>query len=458
MKNFFPFILFSVLIFVACRKNEIIDYNPNLKLQFSTDSILFDTVFTDKGSTSRSLKVFNYNKNSIIISDIKLLGGSQSAFKININGVATDNLTNIKVQGNDSIYVFVKAFIDPTNSDSPFLVEDQLTFSLNGRTDTIPLIAYGQNAVYLKDAYFTQNTSLSKNKPYLFVNDAVVGANTTLNIEAGSRLYFHKNAKLYVAGSLQANGTLQDSITISSDRMERIYSDEAGQWGGVHLLRTSFDNQINYTTLKNAIVGIRVDSLSNNSNPKLLLTNSIIKNHEVAGVLGYTASITGINNLMYNCGQFLVIGLYGGDYRFYQNTLANYNYNFPRRSPSVYFSDNLEDQSASSKALQAIFVNNIIYGSLIREVDFNQIGTNPYTVNFEDNLIRSDVQTLGNSNIYNQDPLFLDSRKEIYQLPNNSPAMGKGQDLSGNSYFNIYLMKDLVGKARTFPSTLGCYQ
>lgn len=458
MKNFFLFILFSALVFAACRKNEIIDYNPNLKLQFSTDSILFDTVFTDKGSTSRSLKVFNYNKNSIIISDIKLLGGSQSAFKININGIATDDLTNIKVQGNDSIYVFVKAFIDPTNNDSPFLVEDQLTFSLNGKTDTIPLIAYGQNAVYLKDAYFTQNTSLSKNKPYIFVNDAVVGTNATLSVDAGSRLYFHKSAKLYVAGSLQANGTLEDSITISSDRLERIYSDEAGQWGGVHLLRTSFDNQINYTTLKNAIVGIRVDSLSNNSNPKLLLTNSIIKNHEVAGVLGYTASITGINNLIFNCGQFLVIGLYGGDYRFYQNTLADYNYNFPRKSPSVYFSDNLEDNSTLSKSFNATFINNIIYGSLSRELDFNKIGTNAFSIDFENNLIRTDVQTLGNSNIYNQDPLFLDSRKEIYQLPNNSPAVGKGQDLSGNAYFNMYLRKDLVGKTRTFPSTLGCYQ
>lgn len=458
MKNFFLFILFSALIFAACRKNEIIDYSPNLKLQFSTDSILFDTVFTDKGSTSRSLKVFNYNKNSIIISDIKLLGGNQSAFKININGIPTANLTNIKVQGNDSIYVFVKAFIDPTNNDSPFLVEDKLAFSLNGKTDTIPLIAYGQNAVYLKDAYFTQNTMLSKNKPYIFVNDAVVGANATLNVEAGSRLYFHKNAKLYVAGSLQANGTLQDSITISSDRMERIYSDEAGQWGGVHLLRTSFDNQINYTTLKNAIVGIRVDSLSNNTNPKLLITNSIIKNHEVAGLLGYTASITGINNLMFNCGQFLVIGLYGGDYRFYQNTLADYNYNFPRKSPSVYFSDNLEDNSTKSKVLNSIFINNIIYGSLSRELDFNKIGSNAYNIDFENNLIRSDVQTLGNSNIYNQDPLFLDSRKEIYQLPNNSPAMAKGQDLSGNLYFNNYLRKDLTGKNRTFPSTLGCYQ
>lgn len=458
MKYFFLFLLFSVLIITACRKSEIIDNNPKIKLQFSTDSILFDTVFTDKGSTSRSLKVFNYNQNSIIISDIKLSGGSQSAFKININGTATDDLTNIKLSGNDSIYVFVKAFIDPTNNDSPFLVEDQLTFSLNGKIDTIPLIAYGQNAVYLKDADFTQNTILSKNKPYIFINDAVVGANSTLSVEAGSRLYFHKNAKLYVAGSLQANGTLQDSITFSSDRMERIYSDEAGQWGGIHLLRTSFDNQINYTTLKNAIVGIRVDSLSYNANPKLLLTNCIIKNHEVAGVLGYTASVTGINNLIYNCGQFLVIGLYGGDYRFYQNTLADYNYNFPRKSPAVYFSDNLEDSSTQSKALNSIFINNIIYGSLGRELDFNKIGTNPYTIDFENNLIRSDVQTLGNSNIYNQDPLFLDSRKENYQLPNNSPAVAKGQDLSGNSYFNSYLSKDLIGKTRAFPSTLGCYQ
>ena len=459
MRNLiFLFIFLSAFIF-ACRKDEIIDTNPSAKLEFSTDSLLFDTVFTNSGSTNRVLKVFNHNKNSVILSSINLKGGNSSTFKININGVSSSTLSNIKIRGKDSIYVFVKAFINPDNKNSPFLVEDELDFTLNGKSEKIPLIAYGQNAVYFKDAYFTINKTLTKDKPYLFFGDAVIGNLSTITIEHGARLYFHKGAKLYIAGSLKANGTLTDSITFSSDRLERIYDDEPGQWQGLHFLRTSFDNLINYATVKNALVGIRVDSLSINTNPKLLLANSIIKNHEVAGVLGYTATITGLNNLMYNCGQFLLIGLYGGDYKFYQNTFANFNYSFPRKSPSIYFSDNLEDKSNLNKALNATFTNNIIYGSLNRELEANQIGSSQFLLNFQNNLIKTDqMSSWGPSNFFNIDPLFINSRKEEYKLEKTSSAVVKGQNLTLNIYYSNYLIKDLSGKTRIFPSTLGCFE
>jgi hypothetical protein len=459
MRNLILALSLIFIAFIACRKEELIDSDPNTKLQFSTDSILFDTVFTSVGTTNRVLKIFNYNKNSVVVSDIKLAGGDASFFKININGIASSKLSNLKIRGNDSIYVFIKAFINPNNSNAPFIVEDELSFTVNGNIEKIPVIAYGQNAVYLKSAVIRNNTTFTKDKPYIIFGYALVDQNVTLNINAGAKLYFHKKAQLFVSGSLKANGTLTDSITFTSDRQERIYDDEPGQWSGIHLLRQSFDNRINYATIKNALVAIRVDSLSNNTNPKLLLTNSIIKNHQVAGVLGYTASITGINNLMFNCGQFLVIGLYGGDYNFYQNTLANFNFNFPRKSPSVYLSDNLNDNTALTKGLTSIFTNNIIYGSLIRELEFNKKGVGVFVTNFTNNLIRTDQQAqLGATNIYNQDPLFLDAKREDFKLVSNSPVIGKGANLSGNFYFSTFLSKDIKGVSRVFPSTLGCLE
>jgi hypothetical protein len=458
MKNFILVFSFLILVISACRKDEIIDDNPNIQLQFSTDSILFDTIFTNSGSTSRVLKIFNYNKNSIIISDIHLKGGSASAFKININGVASSAISNLKIRGNDSAYVFIKAFIDPNNINSPFIVEDEISITMNGNLEKIPLQAYGQNAIYLNGATINTNTTFTKDKPYIIYNYAIVNQNVTLQINPGAKLFFHKGATLFVSGSLKASGTFADSITFSSDRLERIYDDEPGQWNGIHILRPSFDNQINYAAIKNALVGIRVDSLSNNANPKLLLSNSIVKNHEVAGLLGYTASVTGLNNLFYNCGQFLVIGLYGGNYAFYQNTLANYNFNFPRKTPSVFFSDNLNDNTAVTKGLSTLFINNIIYGSLTRELEFDKKGTGLFVTDFQNNLIRTDIQTLGTSNTYNQDPLFINTRKENYKLPTNSVAVGKGKDLTSNSYFNSYLSKDLEQNNRVFPSVLGCYE
>ena len=450
-------LILSFMIF-SCRKDDKIDNSPDLKLQFSTDSLLFDTVFTSSGTTNRVLKIFNYNKNSVVISNLKLAGGSNSSFKININGVAADALQNIKIKGNDSIYVFVKAFINPNSASSPFLVEDELQITLNGNQQKIPIAAYGQNAVYLNKALININTTFLKGKPYIIYDYAIVNSNVVLKVNPGARIYFHKNAKLFISGTLNASGTLQDSITFTSDRTERIYDDEPGQWEGLHFLRSSINNKINYTVIKNALAGIRVDSLSNNTNPKLLLTNSVIKNHQVAGVLGYTASITAINNLIFNCGQYLVVGIYGGDYNFYQNTLANYNFNFPRKTPSVYFSDNLNGDGTKVYSLKTQFFNNIIYGSLQKELDFDKKGNLGFVTDFQNNDIKTDKQDLGTSNIYNEDPLFLNARRENFKIPSNSAINGKGKDLSSHIYFNSFLNKDLTGKTRIFPSSLGCYE
>lgn len=458
MKKYIFFTFVISIIFFACRKEEKINYSPSVSLQFSTDSLLFDTVFTSAGTTMRTLKVFNYNNESVVISDIKLAGGDNSVFKVNINGQATTSLKNVKIRANDSIYVFVKAYINPNSSSSPFLVEDEIQFSLNGNQQKIPLAAFGQNAVYLHKTLINTNTIFTKGKPYIVYDYAIIDENVTLNVQPGAKIYFHKDAKLFVSGTLQANGTLTDSITFCSDRLERIYDDEPGQWEGIHILRPSVNNQLNYCTVKNALAGIRVDSLSNNTNPKLLLTNSIIKNHEVVGLLGYTANITAINNLFYNCGQYLLAGLYGGEYNFYQNTLANYNFNFPRKTPSVYFSDNLSGDASKVKAFSAIFSNNIIYGSLTRELDFDKKGTGIFVQDFQNNLIKTDLTNLSNTNIYNTDPLFINNRKENYQLFSNSPVHQKGKDLSGNPYFSTFLNKDILQQNRTFPSTLGCYE
>lgn len=450
--------LFITSVFFACRKDEVIDHGANTKLQFSTDSLLFDTVFTSSGTTDRTLKIFNYNKNSVVISNISLLGGASSAFKININGIAANSLNNIKIRGNDSIYVFVKAFINPTNADQPFLVEDQIQINLNGNQETIPLVAYGQNAIYLNKETINTNTTFTKGKPYIIYGNATVSKNVTLTLAAGARLYFHKDASLIVNGSLLANGTLADSITFASDRQERIYDDEPGQWDGVHFSASSTNNSLNYCTVKNALVGLTVDSLSSNANPKLLLTNCIVKNHQVAGLLGYHASVTAINNLMYNCGQYLVAGFYGGNYNFYQNTLANYNFNFPRKTPSVYFTDYLNSDVSKTADLKTQFFNNIIYGSLTRELDFDKKGSLAFVQDFQNNSIKTDLQNLGASNSYTIDPLFSNTRKENYQLVSNSPAHDSGKDLSANAYFSTYLNKDLLQKIRVFPSSLGCYE
>ncbi|TAF43907.1 MAG: hypothetical protein EAZ64_08050 [Sphingobacteriales bacterium] len=457
MKNITTILLISMAIITSCKRDEGISINPEIKLNFSTDSILFDTVFTTIGSTARSIKVFNVSKVNIEISNIRLVGGVNSPFKININGLSQSSVNNIRVDAKDSIYVFIKAVINPTLATTPFLVQDTLEFLTNGNLQKIPLVAYGQNAVYFNAKTINEDFTFKKGIPYLIYKHLKIAQNAKVNIAPGAKLYFHSNAQMMVYGTLQANGSIKDSITFCSDRTERIYRDEPGQWKGVYIGQTSKNNNFNYCTIKNSIVGVQVDSLSTNTNPKLIVTNCIIKNHTLAGIMAYNTQIVAINNLLFNCGKYLVLGLYGGSYLFYHNTLDNSNASFGRQTPSVFFSDNTEDGSLRFNNFELQCINNIIWGNADNEFLVNNKGTKPFISSIKSNLLKA-TKNYGESNILNTDPFFLDAKKDNYLLTGNSPALNIGTDLSLSPYFNTFIKVDLKNIPRTFPSDVGCYE
>ena len=103
------FTAIAILFLFSCKKDSFIT-SPNARLNV-TDSIKFDTVFTTTGSVTRSFKNFNDNNQKLLISKIRLMGGSNSPFKLNINGIAESEANNIEIDANDSIYVFVSVTI-----------------------------------------------------------------------------------------------------------------------------------------------------------------------------------------------------------------------------------------------------------------------------------------------------------------------------------------------------------
>ncbi|NEU10241.1 DUF5123 domain-containing protein [Flavihumibacter sp. R14] len=452
-------VLFLLLI-SACRKEEVITTDSSAKLQFSADTILFDTVFTSVGSTTRRLRVYNRNENAVRISEISLAGAGSSAFRININGQPVDKASRLELAGGDSLSIFIQVSINPGSAALPFIVADSILFSTNGNRQAVKLRAYGQNAHFLNEEVIRGNVTWDRQLPYVVYNSALVSKGAKLTIEKGARVYFHKGSKLLVAGTLDAQGDVNDSISFSGDRLEQIYSDEPGQWGGIHFLRESRNNIMQYSRIKNAVVGMRVDSLSNNADPKLILSSSIIKNMEVAGLLLYNAEVSGFNNLIYNCGQFLVYGAFGGRYNFKQNTFAGLNFSFPRQTPALYFSDHYSPGGeVQTAALQISLVNNIIWGSNDDELALDRKGNGTFSLVLQNNFIKSKDSSFGiNGNILNVDPLFVDPRKGNFRLKVASPALNKGLDLRQDIHFIPYLGLDLEKNMRIFPSELGCYE
>lgn len=448
--------LVMVILCSSCRKDEQITNDPNARLSFSNESILFDTIFTSIGSSVKRIKILNNNNKALNISEIKLAGGNSSAFSINLNGQNSYNKTNLIIKGNDSINVFVRVTINPDARNQPFLVQDSIILTTNGNKQTIKLLAYGQNAIFINNSNITTNTYWTNNLPYIINGSVNIKNGSTLTIKPGAKIYFHKDAVMNVEGDLNALGTFEEPIEFCSDRLETIYSNEPGQWKGIYL-KAMGSGIIKNAVIKNASVGITSDSLSSTSNPKLILSNNIIKNMQVAAYMGYHSELVAFNNLIYNCGNYLIYAVGGGNYNLKQNTFAGFNPNFPRKTAALFFSDYLSAKAFNK--MQLDLTNNIIWGTLNNELDIEKKSTAITQSNFINNLIKTTSTSYNtNGNIINIDPLFASSLAENFMIFDASPAVKKGVNLTGDVYFNQYLNKDLQNKPRIFPSSLGCYE
>ncbi|WP_256010845.1 hypothetical protein [Desertivirga xinjiangensis] len=453
MRSLFFSIFIIVLSCLGCRKEDDYYVDPRNPLEFSEDSISFDTVFTTTGSTYRRVKVFNRSNKKIKISEIKLMGGESSSYQININGQASSLLTDFELRGRDSINMFIKVTINPNAENQPFIVTDSVQFITEGNIQQLHLRAFGQNAHFVKDLVIDENTVWDNSLPYVVYNFVKVNEGKTLIIPKGSRIYFHKGGKLEVAGTLRIEGEADDSVTIASDRLERLpYAEEKGQWDGIRFLESSRDNFINHATIKNALIGLQTGTSSATSSVNLFIANSIVKNMEIAGITGYKSSITAFNNLFANCGRYLIYCPNGGNFNFKQNTFVNLS---SRTTPSLYFSDILSESTTGP--LQVTLINNIIWGALQDELIVEKKG-NDFSQTIRSNLIKSTDRNIASfGNIVNENPSFVANSITYYLMP-GSTAENKGEDLSSDPNFLLWLSSDKNNKTRIFPSELGCYE
>lgn len=438
-----------LLLFAACKKQERITTDPSAKLDFSANSISFDTVFTSKVSTIRRVKVYNRQKNALEISEIKLAGGKNSPFSAIVNGNDARLINNLKIDGQDSLNIIIQVFAPSTIQKQAFLLQDSLLFRVNGNKQVITLNAYAQNAIFVTENSINSNTNWTNDLPYIIEGLVNISDGITLTIVPGAKIYFRKDAGLQVNGKLLACGTKENPINFCSDRLEQIYSEEPGQWKGLSI-GESGQATLSYTRIKNALVGITAASCKNNMPAKVLLTHSLIKNMSVSAFVGYQSSLAAFNNLFYNCGSSLISISGGGNYQLKQNTLANLTYKQARQNPA--FIVNKSDDS-----LKLVLTNNIIWGNLTNEISIKQKDASKIDIGY--NLLKTTAKDFFNtSNIFNIDPEFIDSNNGYYALNNNSVAHQKGIDLSADPYFNLYLKKDFNDKLRFFPSSLGCYE
>ncbi len=436
------FIPFFCLLCYCTPEEEMITSSENAKLTFSEDTVSFDTLFTTLGSTTQWLTVRNPNQNAVEISSIELAGGSSSPYTVYVNGKSGTLFPNQFLLGKDSMLVLVEISIDPADQDMPFLVKDSLLFHTNGNLQDVKLIAWGQDAHFVKSLHIREDTVFTAARPYVITDSVFVEEPATLSIEAGGQLFFDNNAKLRVHGSLQAIGTAKNRIMLDNIRQDGAFENAPGQWEGIIFSPESKQNTIDFAVIRNATNGVFKQGSPQNDNgqdtiPQLVISNTIIENMSAGGIVAFNASLKVYNTLVNHCTGHVVGNFEGGRYVYTHCTLDNSNNQFVREAPVVEFSD-----GASDEASRPVFVcmqNNIIWGNLNEELALEQITLPASSVKIAHNLIKTQHSELeADGNLLNIDPEYIDPVIYNYRLDTASQAIDKGMkpgtitDLDGN--------------------------
>ena len=467
-------LLFTILF--SCKK-ETMDISQSATLNFSNDTVIFDTAFHSIGTPTQTLTVYNRN-NFNVLTDISLKLINEGSFRMNVDGVAGVNHNEIEILANDSIFIFLEVTSNQNNNND-FLLTSNIEFTTGKTKQDVKLVSPARNANFHlpHDNIFIDGTdsvnfkyhsimgqeNWTNDLPHVIYGYVVIEPEAILTIEEGAEIYFHNNSGMFVGnpilrnvdgtpplnnGTLIINGSLGNEVTFQGDRLESWYENLPGQWNGIHFVKGSQTSTINYAIIKNGTTAIRSDSADNS---QIIINNTIIKNMSAIGILGQTANISANNTVVSKCGQYSIACNIGGTYNFTHCTFANYwDYGSSRRTtPSILLNNYYEAVNGeiySRNLEEANFTNCIIDGSLSTEFSFQENENMQFNYSFDHCLIKLDP-TINTNNanfenvIINQSPKFSDNTEGDFHLKEDSPAINTGigpsdSDIEGNSRSN----------------------
>jgi len=442
---------------ISCEPTEEkITSDISAQLIFSSDTIIFDTLLSSVGSITKRLRIFNPNDNAIELSKLALGKGQNSPYTIWVNGEQSNSFTNEVIFGKDSLLVLVEVFIDPKDENLPFLVKDSLIVEANGNTGFVRFVAWGQDAIYIDNEIIACNTTWTADRPYVIYDTALVNTNCKLIIEQGTRIYINNGASLFIAGSLQINGTLENKVVIRNTRFDARFENVPGQWGGIFFLEGSSDNHIEHAVIRNGSQGLRVGNPDSDDLFDLIVSNSEIKNMSISGIEAYSSDVQVTNTLIYNCGTFTMGCFLGGTYDLKHCTFTNGQSLLSSEGPSVVFTDNivLQDNSILVEPLNASMQNCIVWGSQEEEFLISESGNSTVNLTMNNNILRSTNEAYNiSNNILSQErnfPGFVNDFSFDYQIDSLSNARDKGIDLG-----QVF---DLLGTERDLMPDIGAYE
>ena len=513
MRRLLLLLLIGLAVSLTSCRNDFDFESRTGGLEFSKDTVYLDTVFTDIGSSTYTLKVYNRSDKNISIPSLRLKEGTASKYRLMVDGMAGQVFENVEILAKDSMYIFVSVTAEVADANpTDFLYTDKILFGeeSNPNHQKVELVTLIQDAYFIypgrvqnpdesytydelnlgvdgdgnpitiRGRFLEETNPINGNelhwtntKPYVIYGYAAVPSNKTLVVDAGARIHFHAESGLIVANnaSIHVNGTnsttaaLENEVIFEGDRLEPDFAEVPGQWGTIWLTQGSTNNQIKNLTIKNATVGLLVTGNDGTPTPTLDIENTQIYNCANVGLLARTGNIEGRNMVINNCGQASFAGSFGGSYEFTHCTFANY---WPSPTHTAVLLDDY-DGNAIYALTKANFKNCVIHSSSNLAINLRKEGTT-FVYNFDHCLIKfADF-----SNQFTNNPLYDFSNATLYDTcliatnstvnnpdfkdaRNNELIIGEDSAARGTADNTYSSFNDILNNPRTNPSDMGAY-
>ena len=485
-------------------------------LEFSADTVKFDTVFTTLRTVTKRLWVYNRNPKGVNVDLVTLDQPAASSYTLLINGDLKQTATNLFIRGQDSLLILVRAKL-PDNGQSgaakAYVLEEKLNFRTNGQDQHVLLRSFGQN-IYLHDnVQLACNSVWTNDRPHVLYNSVVVPQGCVLHIKPGARIYAHAGATLIVQGTLLVNSPADynpgtgatDTVKASNANIVRFagdrsgeaqYANAPGQWTGIVFDANSHGNVIRYAQIQNASYGALLFNPNNAAaQPDLLLQNSVVRYisgasanfagaatqlsslkllgiSAGAGILSLSGKVTVENTLFSDCYEYAVLGYGGGSYSLNYCTIGNYPATSAVRSTASLTFSNISalDGKTKNTGLSVTVKNSVVWGSIEDELFFENYDDYGAAVAVQNTLLRTklyaaitnaagkpSLAATSLNNLVNSDPKFIRpfaGATANYRLGATSPALSRGAQQVAP-----LLDRDLLNLPRpTARPDLGAYQ
>ncbi|WES95998.1 hypothetical protein P2W68_14175 [Chryseobacterium arthrosphaerae] len=466
-KLLLAFSFWMLLVAVSCNKDDITFDAPSQQLSFSKDTVFCDTVYHQVRSETYVVKVYNNEDKDILIPRVNLEKGAASLYRINVDGKPGYDFKNVPLRKKDSLYIFVEIAPEATGPEA--IAEDKVIFTGPTGQQHVTLFSVVQDAEFFIQTptnpnVISSSTTWSDNKAKIIYGDLTINPSVTLDIDPGTKVYFHKNSGMKVSSGavLNINGTLDKQVIIRGDRNDPYYDTISKNWNAIRMESNSILN-MTHARLFGGTRGL--DMRQNTAN----ISNSFIHTFFEYGIYAVGSIVNASNLVMNNCGLSCVGIFKGGKHSYTHATIANYSKtmnSFDRKG--IFATNEWKNDAGQTEqgALQQLNIrNSIVYSDRDNAIHFEQTPGQQFEFLIQNCLLKySGTSEAGfpfdnNVNVVqsikNEDPQFVNyfMAKMNLRVKTTSPAKGKGNTtVAGSVPF------DIVNVSRTASPTLGAYQ